>query len=55
MRSILEQVMTDVMYEIPSRKDIKKVIVTKQTIEGGEPTLVLSEKPKSKNKEADAS
>lgn len=55
LRSILEQVMTDVMYEIPSRKDIKKVIVTKQTIEGGEPTLVLSEKPKSKNKEADAS
>lgn len=55
LRSILEQVMTDVMYEIPSRKDIKKVIVTKQTIEGGEPTLVLSEKPKNKNKEADAS
>lgn len=55
LRSILEQVMTDVMYEIPSRKDIKKVIVTKQTIEGGEPTLVLSEKTKSRNKEADAS
>ena len=55
LRSILEQVMTDVMYEIPSRKDIKKVIVTKQTIEGGEPTLVLSEKTKNRNKEADAS
>lgn len=55
LRSILEQVMTDVMYEIPSRKDIKKVIVTKTTIEGGEPTLVLSEKTKNRNKEADAS
>jgi ATP-dependent Clp protease ATP-binding subunit ClpX len=55
LRSILEQVMTDVMYEIPSRDDIKKVIVTKNTIEGGEPTLVLSEKEKEKSKEADAS
>ena len=55
LRSILEQVMTDVMYEIPSRDDIKKVIVTKNTIEGGEPTLVLSEKGKERSKEADAS
>lgn len=55
LRSILEQVMTDVMYEIPSREDIRKVVVTKKTIDGGEPTLVLSEKEKSKKEEADAS
>lgn len=55
LRSILEQVMTDVMYEIPSREDIRKVVVTKKTIEGGEPTLVLSEKEKTKKEEADAS
>ena len=55
LRSILEQVMTDVMYEIPSREDIRKVVVTKKTIDGGEPTLVLSEKEKTKKEEADAS
>jgi len=55
LRSILEQVMTDVMYEIPSRDDIRKVVVTKKTIEGGEPTLVLCEKEQKKKKEADAS
>jgi len=55
LRSILEQVMTDVMYEIPSREDIRKVVVTKKTIDGGEPTLVLSEKEKNKKEEADAS
>lgn len=55
LRSILEQVMTDVMYEIPSREDIRRVVVTKKTIDGGEPTLVLSEKDKKKKEEADAS
>ena len=42
MRSILEGVMTDIMYEIPSRKDIKKVIITKGVIlNNEEPTLIL--------------
>lgn len=41
LRSILEEVMTDVMYEIPSRDDIEKVIITKACIGGAAPTLVL--------------
>lgn len=32
LRGILEGVLTDIMFEIPSRKDIKKVIVTRETI-----------------------
>ena len=36
LRSILETVMTDTMYEVPSREDIKKVIITEETIDGGE-------------------
>ena len=32
LRSIIEEVMTDVMYEVPSKKDIKKVVVTKEDI-----------------------
>ena len=33
------------MYEIPSREDIEKCLITKETIESnGEPTLVLSDK-----------
>jgi len=35
LRSIIEEVMTDVMYEVPSKKDIKKVVVTKKDIEEG--------------------
>lgn len=44
LRSILEETMTDIMFEIPSRSDIKKVIINKTCIEGGEPTLLLAEK-----------
>ena len=45
LRSILEGIMTDIMYEIPSRDDVKKCIITKETItEGAQPTLVLGTK-----------
>ena len=35
LRSILETAMMDVMYEIPSNEDIKKVTITKETITEG--------------------
>lgn len=45
LRSILEGIMTDIMYEIPSRDDVKKCIITKETItKGAQPTLVLGPK-----------
>lgn len=44
LRAIMEQAMLDVMYEIPHQKNIKKCIVTKNTIEKGErPVLVYEE------------
>jgi ATP-dependent Clp protease ATP-binding subunit ClpX len=44
LRSIIEHVMTDIMYEIPSRNDIKRVVVTEATIDKGvDPTLVLAD------------
>lgn len=43
LRSILEKVMLDVMFETPSRKDIKKVIVTKACIEGNEPPKIITD------------
>lgn len=53
LRSIFENTMTDIMYEIPSRKDIKKVVVTEGTIELDQgPTLVLTDK-KDKEKKSD--
>jgi len=53
LRSIFEKAMMDIMFDIPSRDDVKKCIVTKETIEEGkEPELVLEDKTKN---EADAS
>ena len=47
LRSILEKVMMEIMYEIPSRDDIKKCIVTKETITNHQlPTLVLVDSKK---------
>jgi len=49
LRGILEEVMLDIMYEIPSREDIEKCIITKDTIlNKAEPTFVLSDKRKKK-------
>ena len=53
LRSIFEKAMMDIMFDIPSRDDVKKCIITKETIEDGkEPVLVLEDKA---NNEADAS
>ena len=44
LRSILEGVMTDIMYEIPSRSDVAKCIITQQTIEEDtQPELILKQ------------
>ncbi len=52
LRSIIEEKMLDIMYELPTREDVQKCIITKDTIENGtEPTLVLSDKKKSRTKE----
>ena len=43
LRGIIEKVMTDIMYEIPSRYDIEKCIITKDTILNNKgTTLVLN-------------
>ncbi len=47
LRSIFESVMTDIMFDIPSRSDVHKCIITKETIENeSSPTLVLGEAAK---------
>lgn len=47
LRSIIEKVMMDIMYEIPSRDDVKKCIITRETIDEQKlPTLLLNQKRK---------
>ncbi len=45
LRSIIEGIMTDIMFEIPSNDKITKCIITKETVENGkEPEVVVNEK-----------
>lgn len=45
LRSILEALMLDVMFDLPSRDDIEKCIITRKTVEesNGKPKLVLKD------------
>src|SRR6202522_928388 len=41
LRSIIEEVLLEVQFELPSRRDVKKCVVTRETVEKGlTPTLV---------------
>ncbi|MDI3534096.1 MAG: ATP-dependent Clp protease ATP-binding subunit ClpX [Thermosediminibacterales bacterium] len=51
LRAILEDIMLNVMYEIPSRKDITKCVVTKEVIlNREEPILVTADRKKKSKK-----
>jgi ATP-dependent Clp protease ATP-binding subunit ClpX len=59
LRSIIEETLLDVQFELPSRRDVKKCVVTKETIEKGlKPTLVTEaakdEEPPAEQAEASA-
>ncbi len=46
LRSIIEDTLQDVQFELPSRQDVKKCVVTRETIEKGlAPTLVTQAAP----------
>ena len=40
LRAIMEQVMTSIMFQIPSDLTIKKVVITEDCVLGGEPTIL---------------
>ncbi|GAC1493696.1 MAG: ATP-dependent Clp protease ATP-binding subunit ClpX [Vulcanimicrobiaceae bacterium] len=47
LRSILEEVMLDVMYDLPSLVGVKKCVINKEVIEKKEqPTLIYADRPK---------
>lgn len=47
LRSIIEEIMMDVMFDVPSDESIEKVIITKMAAEGtGKPTIIYNKKDK---------
>ena len=41
LRSIMEKIMTDIMFRIPSDKSIKRVIITADCVKDGKPPVAL--------------
>ena len=54
LRGIMEEVMLEAMYDIPSRSDVLKVKVTKDAVEKRDPPMVVLRKRKGRKKEASA-
>jgi len=48
LRAILETVMTDIMYELPSRDDVTEVVITPESINEGKAPLIVTERPRAK-------
>ena len=51
LRSIIEEILLEVQFELPSRRDVKKCVVTKETVERGvKPTLVTEAAPTTRSR-----
>ncbi len=47
LRSILEHALLDIMYELPSEKNVAKVVIDENAIvNGAKPLLIYNEQPK---------
>jgi ATP-dependent Clp protease ATP-binding subunit ClpX len=48
LRAILETVMTDIMFELPSRDDVVEVVITPESINESKQPLIVTERPRAK-------
>ncbi len=46
LRSIVEAVLLDVMYDLPSLKNVVKVVIDENAVNGGRPILMYADQPK---------
>jgi ATP-dependent Clp protease ATP-binding subunit ClpX len=51
LRAVIEEMMRDVMFEIPSRTDVREVVITPECVTDGIPPLLVL-RPEAKKKEA---
>jgi ATP-dependent Clp protease ATP-binding subunit ClpX len=48
LRAILETLMTDIMFDLPNRDDVREVVVTAESVTDGKPPLIVTERPRAK-------
>ncbi len=45
LRAILEMMMTDLMFDLPSRDDVREIVITREAVVDGKDPLILTEQP----------
>src|SRR5438093_884484 len=48
LRAILEEIMTEIMFELPSRDDVREVAITAECVTSGRAPLLVTERPRQK-------
>ncbi|MEO8227503.1 MAG: AAA family ATPase, partial [Gemmatimonadota bacterium] len=48
LRAILETMMTDIMFDLPGRDDVREVVITKESITEGKQPLIVTERARAK-------
>jgi ATP-dependent Clp protease ATP-binding subunit ClpX len=48
LRSILETMMTDIMFDLPNREDVREIVITKEAITEGIAPLIVTERARTK-------
>ncbi len=48
LRAILEEMMTEIMFELPSRDDVREVAITAECVTEARPPLLVTERPRQK-------
>jgi ATP-dependent Clp protease ATP-binding subunit ClpX len=48
LRAILEDVMTDIMFDLPDRDDVREVVITRECVTEGQVPLLVTERPRAK-------
>ncbi|MEO8032506.1 MAG: ATP-dependent Clp protease ATP-binding subunit ClpX [Gemmatimonadota bacterium] len=48
LRAILETMMTDIMFDLPSRDDVREIVITPECVSDGRPPLVVTERVRTK-------
>jgi ATP-dependent Clp protease ATP-binding subunit ClpX len=51
LRSILEEILLEVQFELPSRRDVRKCVVTRETVEKGIPPTLVTVAPEEVDEE----
>jgi len=48
LRAILETMMTDIMFDLPNREDVREIVITKEAISEGTSPLIMTERARTK-------